>query len=735
MLTRFGLLLAAVLALLATDALSASRRDRDRERPRPNAPIAMRPIPDNVRVPERPVARRTPPRRAAARTAPRRRAVRAAAAASAATAAAVGMPTAGPMVGAAPVLSGPLPRTQAMNPVLLEAFVDGVVGSAMKSDRIAGVTVAVVQDGRILLSKGYGVASLSPRRPVDPERTLFRIASISKTFTWLLMAQQIEAGRYGLDTPINDLLPETLHIPEQGFEQPIRVRHLMTHSAGFEDTALGHLFEVEDDQLRPLEQYLAEERPDRVRPPGVVSTYSNYGVGLAGAIVARTAGRPYETLLEERLLRPLRLDHTTAREPHPAQDDLPAPMSAALARDVSVGFDAVGGGFAPQPYEHVIHGAPAGGLSSTAGDMSRYMLALLAGGRLEAAQVFGPRTTRGLTATLFRSAPGVNGWTTGFNEYALPGGLRGVGHGGTLSHFKSDMVLVPDLRLGIFISTNTATGSRLANGLAEQVIRRFYGAALDAPRPGDATLLDRAGLYEGTWMSTRRPYSGLEKLAYTFNSTSRVDVTPDGRLRLAGGGRPSLWVPSGRPHHFIRADGDDVIAFSVEGDRAVRSYAPWGGEAFDRAPFHRTPNGLLLFGALALAAAALTLVGPVLRFGQEIRPTTAQTVSGVLLLATAAGWLAAAGLFGAWAARALSSTAWAIYNWPGGVALASTLALISALATLILLIGLVGVWRSGDRRAPGWSVFRKMRHTTAVLVFAAFAVVLMLNGALEPWTG
>src|SRR4029453_15132476 len=117
----------------------------------------------------------------------------------------------------------------------LEAFVDGVVGGYMAQQQIAGAEVAVVRDGETLLVKGYGIDSVEPRHAVDPNKSLFRLGSISKTFTLLSIMQLAERGKLKLEDPINDHLPDELDIPDEGFEQPIRIVDLMNHTAGVEE--------------------------------------------------------------------------------------------------------------------------------------------------------------------------------------------------------------------------------------------------------------------------------------------------------------------------------------------------------------------------------------------------------------------------------------------------------------------------------------------------------------------
>jgi CubicO group peptidase (beta-lactamase class C family) len=192
-----------------------------------------------------------------------------------------------PQAPSAPRPGGRLAPGQPIPPAELEAFVDGVIRDAMATDHVSGATVAVVQGGKPVLLKGYGFAAAG--RAVDPARDLFRIASVSKTFTWILLMREVEAGRMKLDAPINDYLPPDLQIPAQGFSKPVRIIDLMAHAGGFEDSALGHLFTDKPSRVTPLGDYLKARRPNRVREPGQFATYCNWCVALVGYAVARSA--------------------------------------------------------------------------------------------------------------------------------------------------------------------------------------------------------------------------------------------------------------------------------------------------------------------------------------------------------------------------------------------------------------------------------------------------------------
>ncbi|HUO67589.1 MAG TPA: serine hydrolase domain-containing protein, partial [Gammaproteobacteria bacterium] len=302
--------------------------------------------------------------------------------------------------------AGPrLSPEQSIPPAELEAFVDATVQLAMDDKHIAGATVSIVQDGRIVLEKGYGFASFTPPRRVDPKTTLFRIGSISKTFTWIEVMRAVEAGKIDLDAPVNGYLPPELRIPDQGFKEPIRVRDLMTHSPGFEDRVLGVLFEAKPENLLSLDDFLARYRPRRVREPGEVSSYSNYGAGLAGAIVEQVNGAKWQGLIERDVINPLGLTHVTGREPYPARAGLPEPLSAELAQDLSKPFRWNGLTYGERAFEYITQIAPAGAMSASAHDMATYMLLLLGDGTLDGVTVFGPVAARAFRTPLTKLPP------------------------------------------------------------------------------------------------------------------------------------------------------------------------------------------------------------------------------------------------------------------------------------------------------------------------------------------
>ena len=231
-------------------------------------------------------------------------------------------------------------------------------------DDIAGATISVVKDGKLLFAKGYGYSDYEKKKPVSAEETLFRPGSVSKLFTWTAVMQLVEQGKLDLDRNVNDYLD--FKIPD-AFGQPITLKNLLAHTPGFEEQ-IKDLFTVGSESPN-LGAYLKTHIPARIYPPGTVPAYSNYGAALAGYIVERVSGRPFNEYVEENIFKPLGMIHSTFRQPLPPT----------LAPSMSNGYQLASDG--PKPFEVVVP-FPAGSMSSSAADMARFMLAHLQDGKL-----------------------------------------------------------------------------------------------------------------------------------------------------------------------------------------------------------------------------------------------------------------------------------------------------------------------------------------------------------------
>lgn len=591
----------------------------------------------------------------------------------------------------------------------LEAFVDGVVESFRQRDRIAGVTVGILRAGKPALVRGYGQARLDPVEAVDPERHLFRIASVSKTFTYVAAMQLVEQGKLSLDDVVNERLPERLQVPDDGFPEPIRIRHLLTHTAGYEDLALGHLFVRDPAEVLPADEYLQRHRPRRVRPPGREAVYSNYSVALLGAVIAHASGMSFEDYVERHLFGPLGMARSTLREPGLRDARV---LEGPLTGDFATGFVREAGAFVARPFEHIAQTAASGGASSTAPDMLRFAAALLGDGSIDGGRILSPETNAQLREVLFANADGINGLAHGFITDRI-GPHDSFGHGGATLYFHSNLVLVPSLDLAVFISTNTATGRRFA---AEFPIRLVEFLNPDA-RPAAPAVTDAAAgsgedlaRYAGSYLTNRRPWRSPDALVLSL-SGAVIQVQPaGGGLNVVSPLETLRYLPDG-PNRFREDGGHRRIAFLVdEGGRVRAVAAPSGVLVSDRIGFFGHPQAVLLgvLGAVLISIASLVRLVRATRRRPVARPDALlpQFIAPISSLVWILFALVAGAAFATFAALGDET----LFRYPTRAwQVALVLAPIAALLAAIQLLMLPLVWRSR------WRGTAKLVHTLGVL--------------------
>lgn len=412
------------------------------------------------------------------------------------------------------VLSGVIPasaQTSAFgpnDPAEVEAFMDGLMASQMADKHIPGAVVVIVREGEVLFAKGYGYADLESRTPVDPATTLFRPGSVSKLFTWTAVMQQVEQGQLDLDADVNDYLD--FSIPAT-FPAPITLKTLLTHTPGFEDIGQD-LFKLKAEGMPSLEAYLKKNLPARVFPPGEVGAYSNYGTALAGYIVERVSGLPFDEYVEKNIFAPLGMEHATFRQPLPEN----------LAADMSSGYNYANGGYVKGGFEYVV-AYPAGSLSASGLEMAKFMLAHLQNGRYGDAQILEPETARQMHSQLYTADPRLDGMAHGFFGNIV-NGQRVISHGGDTILFHTGLFLLPEQNVGLFVSTNAVGGAGVGDALARAFIDRYYPVEKAADPLPSADFEARAATYAGQYTMSRSNFSGFEKFLALF---SPVNVSVD----------------------------------------------------------------------------------------------------------------------------------------------------------------------------------------------------------------
>ena len=336
-------------------------------------------------------------------------------------------------------------RTESSPQVVIDSaelarFVDPLVSAQMTKEQIPGAVFILVQNGRVLYQRGYGFANLSNQKPVDPEKTIWRIGSISKVFTATAAVQLADRGKYKLTDDVNRYLRK-FKVPAT-FPEPVRFEHLLTHTAGFDEIRPGTRADTEAELL-PLGDFLATKLI-RLRPPGRVISYSTYGMTLAGHIVEQVSGLDFETYMTRNIWRPLGMTRTNIVVPD------------SLKRDLAQGYELDSGVNKPATWEWY-HTTPASSINGSAADMGRFMIAHLQNGRYGNARILSESAARDMHRQHATSHPKLAGFAYGFYE-DFTNGERILQHGGNVEGFSAQMTLLPEHGVGFFIATQARAG-------------------------------------------------------------------------------------------------------------------------------------------------------------------------------------------------------------------------------------------------------------------------------------
>lgn len=500
----------------------------------------------------------------------------------------IGPPTLAPLDPSDATVTPGTPTTPTLERADLEAWLDGMMPFALARGDIPGAIVVVVKDGQVLLQKGYGFADVAARQPVSPDATLFRPGSVSKLFTWTAVMQLVEEGRIDLDRDVNAYLDFRIP-PYNG--KPVTMRQIMTHTAGFEESAR-YTIVGSADQMLPLGELMKRTIPERIFAPGTTPAYSNYATALAGYIIERVSGLSFDEYIERRIFQPLGMARSTFRQP------LPPRLAPLMSKGYTSGSDEA------QPFEFV-GPAPAGSLSSTGADMARFMIAHLADGR----GLMRPETARTMHNTTLTVLPPLNRMALGFYEQNV-NGRRVIAHAGDTQQFHSNLTLFPGENVGEYMSVNSAgrqaAAGPLRSALFQQFADRYFPAPRQQGRVDAATARRHAEMMAGNYVLSRGFQTNFLAILGLIQQPT-LGVTPDGRLLASAvtglDQQPRNWIEIA-PFVWRDADSGDRLAAQVVDGRVVRwSVEPFSPfMVFDRVPWYRNAAWLrpAFYAAIAI---------------------------------------------------------------------------------------------------------------------------------------
>ena len=512
----------------------------------------------------------------------------------------------------------------------VNAWLDGKLPDALKNGDIPGAVVTVVKDGQVVTTRGYGWADTgaSGGQPVavDPQTSLFRLASISKIPTSIAAMQLVEQGKVDLDADISAYLDFEI---ERRFDEPLTLRNLLTHSAGFEESI--RMAQDETD----LEAYVKTNPPVQVFEPGTTPGYSNYGMALAGYIVQRVSGQPFETYVREHVLEPAGMTSSTYEQP------LPKDMAGSLGP----GYTSTG---EEVPFE-LMGDFPAGSLTASAPDFAAFMNAQLSRSpKLLREETWEQMWSPGLGEERLGNRAKAGEMGLGYFDLSRHG-RRVVGHGGDIQGWHSQFELYPEEKTGIFISYNgDGNDSDSSNNLREDLAqgfadRYFPGDAVKASGSKDSA--ERARQVAGSYVPSRTFWTTFLSAWMPAYSSVSIEHTGDGKLKV-----DKTQYVEVEPWVWRQVDGRGAIAAQVKDGKVVSlSQEP----AFTLLPTTLLQQALVpVFGVCLVLLLVVTVAWPVgalrrrraLKRGQEVGApvpwlTRVARGGGVLALAAQLTWI------------------------------------------------------------------------------------------------
>ncbi|MCH7840503.1 MAG: beta-lactamase family protein [Planctomycetes bacterium] len=329
----------------------------------------------------------------------------------------------------------------------------------MKRYKVPGVSVAVISDFKIAWSKGYGIADVATEKPVDSE-TLFQAASISKPVNAMAVLKAIQDGKFGLDDDINSVLTSWT-LPENEFTKIRKVtpRMLMSHTSGTDD---GFGFPgYRPDTPRPtLVQILDGAEPSNVGPvrvgwePFTRSKYSGGGVVMMQLALMDAVGLPYAEIMQDYVLGPAGMTHSTFAQPLPPELD----DNAARAHISGKAKDAKW---------HVYPEQAAAGLWTTAADLCKFAIEVQLSLKGEANHVLSQDSVREMVTPV-----GIGGYGVGWRVQQSRGEWL-FGHGGNNWGFISNVVAHREKGFGMAVMTNSSGGRAITRAIQKRISRAY----------------------------------------------------------------------------------------------------------------------------------------------------------------------------------------------------------------------------------------------------------------------
>jgi serine beta-lactamase-like protein LACTB len=411
-----------------------------------------------------------------------------------------------------PLLAGLLPAQPVVPPAKpyaeVAAALEKMIGQELESKQLPAVSIALVDDQKIVWARGFGQADPAAKVPATAQ-TVYRVGSVSKLFTDIAIMQLVEQGKLDLDAPITTYLPNFK--PKNPFGTAITLRHLMSHRAGLvREPPVGNYFDPSELSLAKMVESL--NRTELVLKPESKTKYSNAGVAVAGYVLEATQKQAFARYLSQSVLQPLEMT-SSSFEPSPTvtRDLAKALMWTYHGRD-----------FLAPTFE--LGMAPAGCMYSTVLDLGKFLSVLFAGGKGPKGQLLRSETLEQMYRPQYAKPEEKTGFGIGFLVQDFEGRRR-IGHDGAIYGFATTLGALPEDRLGVVVVASRDCVNPVTDHIADQALHLMLAARQGKPLPAvpqsKPLALSTVREMEGRYQSDKRTLDLIEQETRLFALPAR----------------------------------------------------------------------------------------------------------------------------------------------------------------------------------------------------------------------
>lgn len=392
-----------------------------------------------------------------------------------------------------------------------QAYVTRLIEHGMAQNKVTGLSIALVDDQRVVWSQGFGYANLEHKKPATAN-TVYRVASIAKLFTGTAAMQLAERGLLDIDQPVQKVLPTFVPLSRSA-QGAITPRQLMTHHSGLPRDKFSGFHAATPAPFSELVAYV--NQTPTAFAPGKTFSYSNLGLSVLGAVVQSASSTPFEQHMQQSVLAPLGMADSSFST-GPAQSER-----------MSLGYD-LGAVHRDWPLRDV----PAGGLNSSAADLARFISMVFAHGQSACQRILKPETVAEMLRPQNSAVPldlnfsvGLGWMLSTLGKSSLQNAGPVVHHGGSIGMFRSQMYLLPQHKLGVVVLANSAS----AMGLVDQAATEALSLALEAK-----TGLRQPAPTKVEWASTPMPAQTMQAAVGDYTTAiGLITVSRDGNALRA----------------------------------------------------------------------------------------------------------------------------------------------------------------------------------------------------------